>query len=226
MKIKNISILTEEQLEKYKDIIPFTDSHYWIKPNREKSDIPETYATIANNLNEIDAYIYHVSDYNGIRPTLIVSGLPRSTDDKVYLFGYVWTILETKNNDDLLLCDTIIDYSSYTLIESYLKDWLKSMSIRYKDKINKPTYEELEAKLKKIEEKLEKGTLLELPCQIGDRVWFYYLDDIWKGTVKNINYDAEKKRFIISGLATDNIPFWVTEVFLTRQAVIDSIKEK
>lgn len=45
--------------------------------------------------------------------------------------------------------------------------------------------EELESKIKEYQDKIENGTLIELPCKVGDKVWLIYenqveIAEIWR----------------------------------------------
>ena len=55
------------------------------------------------------------------------------------------------------------------------------------------------------------------PCNIGDTVYFRCCESIDYGTVKNMVYDYEKKRFVIMGFTPDETIFEVTDIFLTRE---------
>lgn len=72
-------------------------------------------------------------------------------------------------------------------------------------------------KLAELEDKLEAGTLVELPCKVGDTV--YQTDGIrvYSSIVKNIVFDTE-------GLAFDKTAIGKS-VFLTREAAEARLKE-
>lgn len=76
---------------------------------------------------------------------------------------------------------------------------------------------ELRHRLSELEDKLEAGTLVELPCKMGDTV--YQTDGIrvYSSIVKNIVFDTE-------GLAFDKTAIGKS-VFLTREAAEARLKE-
>lgn len=73
-----------------------------------------------------------------------------------------------------------------------------------------------------LEDKIENGTLVELPCKVGDRVYQTDGIRIYKSTIKNIIYDTD------GGIAFDNRAIG-NSIFLNceeAEAKIEEIEEK
>ena len=61
-------------------------------------------------------------------------------------------------------------------------------------------YEKVVNRLAELEDKIENGTLIELPCKVGDVVYFVYETDndkmfIDKGLIESFSYDEAKVWF-------------------------------
>ena len=67
-------------------------------------------------------------------------------------------------------------------------------------KPSSPTWEVIE-RLAELEDKIESGTLVELPCKVGDTVWIlndpYFVADIFEMEVEDIKISRSK--IIVSG---------------------------
>lgn len=74
-------------------------------------------------------------------------------------------------------------------------------------------------RLAEFEDKIENGTLVELPCKVGDRV--YQIDGIriYESTIKNIIYDTD------GGIAFDNRAIG-NSVFLTCEEAEKALAER
>ena len=86
-------------------------------------------------------------------------------------------------------------------------------------------------RLAKLEDKIENGTLIELPCKVGDKIW--YISMLWRdGKFMGEIYDANVSGFYVSdGLIQieDDIIYhyhnYGEEVFLTREEAEAKLKE-
>ena len=86
-------------------------------------------------------------------------------------------------------------------------------------------------RLAELENKIENGTLVELPCKVGDKIW--YISMLWRdGKFAGEIYDANVDGFYISdGLIQieDDIIYhyhnYGEEVFLTREEAEAKLKE-
>ncbi len=54
------------------------------------------------------------------------------------------------------------------------------------------TKNELFSRLHRLETKIEKGTLLELPCKVGDSLYYIHKNTVHKATVEEISFDITK----------------------------------
>ena len=99
----------------------------------------------------------------------------------------------------------------------------------------KPTISEIEAaeaywKLAELEDKIEQGTLIELPCNVGDTV--YFIDEkrwVWEMVVveiailkKNIVCEIGNRRKEVRSVWKEN---WGKTIFFTREEAEKRLKE-
>ena len=87
---------------------------------------------------------------------------------------------------------------------------------------------------RKILNKIEQGTLIELPCKVGDTVYFVYGTDndtmrIDKGKIESLSIDSESIWF--RAIYESGLSYWHTalglgiDVFLTREEAEKRLKE-
>lgn len=78
-------------------------------------------------------------------------------------------------------------------------------------------------RLAELEDKIENGTLVELPCKVGDEIWWLYnQEDIIKDSCKSIAFrtDNNEMRWFINGTILDG-----TIMFLTKAEAEKRLEE-
>lgn len=227
MIIKSISILTTEQLNKYIFYIPECNCSYWVNGDVKNNDL-YPYQFVADPFNDSDELISHVSQTNGVRPVLIIEGLKRNKREKFTLFDIEWTVIDVIENDIVAVSKNIVEKTMFdpkisdwekSFLKWFLEEWLEKMKEEYKDEAIKLTYEELQKKLEKYERRIKEGRLVDVSFVPGDKIWFIYQKSIVSGIVRNVQYDAEKHRVVVSGIAEDNDPFIIDKknVYATKE---------
>ena len=93
-------------------------------------------------------------------------------------------------------------------------------------------YEVMKKRLAELEDKIEQGTLIELPCKVGDTVWC--IDECYdreKGSCRYYIFDNEvisieicKHTFLILG-SNAGYYCWNTHSFATREEAEKRLKE-
>lgn len=125
MKIKDITLLTKEEYEKYKNIIPSLNNDWWL--NTSSSDKLMYCVDMFGEISSLDKQ-YPAE----IRPVLKISDFPyrKNPGEKIKLFGYgtnTWTIL---NNPSMFGTDTIVLYdSSLSFMEFELNSFEPKITI-------------------------------------------------------------------------------------------------
>ena len=91
-------------------------------------------------------------------------------------------------------------------------------------------------RLSELEDKIENGTLIELPCKVGNTIWVIYqygdcfgkVDEpfIEKDTAKFFVYDDNKMKIVPSNYG-ERSDYWyrVLDIFLTREEAEKRLKE-
>jgi hypothetical protein len=93
---------------------------------------------------------------------------------------------------------------------------------------------ELKQEIAEYKDKIEQGTLIELPCKVGDTVYFVYETDndemrIDKGVIESFSIDCESLWF--RARYESGLSYWHTalglgvDVFLTREEAEKRLKE-
>ncbi|MGN0789056.1 MAG: hypothetical protein ACI4MY_03895 [Christensenellales bacterium] len=84
---------------------------------------------------------------------------------------------------------------------------------------NYEDFNEVYNRLAELEDKIENGTLLELPCKVGDTVYHTdnVGDEIYEGKIKKIIYDLGYMAFDETAIGTG--------IFLTKETVEAKCKE-
>jgi hypothetical protein len=154
MIVKEINLLTIEEFEKYKDLIPAlrihgVAQHYWLRPTNDA----ERPFWIADSEHSLDWNF--PSSYEYIRPSLRISENNTTTKigDKIHLFGESWTVLDSNNDEMLVLCDDYIAYRDMTDYTSNwdfcdLKKWLNDWLLEMQKVNNEKKYKRLKFKRK------------------------------------------------------------------------------
>lgn len=101
MIIKEITLLTVTEYEKYKPIIPYVAREWWLQ--NSENFFKAYIVTLAQNTVAIAK-----SDLIWVRPVLIVEDLIAFPENKINLFGLTWTVLDGNSNRTILLCDSTI----------------------------------------------------------------------------------------------------------------------
>ena len=133
--IQGITLLSKEEYEAHKDIIPLIKSCWWLRSPGSRID----YATYVDSDGCIDDKGYHVCYVNsfGYRPALLcdIKSTNLEAGDKVEIAGYSWTVL----NDNMMLCDESIACNTFRLdwkaedanvyeasdVKRWLENWYK-----------------------------------------------------------------------------------------------------
>lgn len=135
--IAEITLLSTEEYETNKEIIPHVDVCWWLRAPGYYSD---TVACV-----EYDGSVYYPGDVvdvgcNAVRPVVALrpseASIPNLTvGDKIEMAGYTWTILR----DELALCDDVVgctefrkdgnakDANAYEV--SDIKKWLEKWAV-------------------------------------------------------------------------------------------------
>lgn len=142
--ITDVTLLSIEEYEANKEIIPHVDDCWWLRSPGYYSD------SVAGV--EYDGSVYYPGDVvdvgcNAVRPVVALrpseSGIPNlNVGDKIEMAGYTWTILR----DELALCDDVVgctefrkdgnakDANAYEVsdIKKWLKKWAAENGIEVK----------------------------------------------------------------------------------------------
>jgi hypothetical protein len=140
MEIKTITLLSEEEYEKHRTIIPET-SWWWLKTPHHSADV---HVRVVDKYGEIFTYHCRYS-WNGVRPVVV---LELSTSDfafwckpetlvgsKIEYGKYKWTVLDANSGTIYALCDELIttlpfDAETNVWKESELKAWLETEGLK------------------------------------------------------------------------------------------------
>lgn len=139
--IKKITLLTKEEYEKNKNIIPIVDCNWWLA-NRwisgvEGTPIRDIY-TCGNPYSRTKVSFYAVTNKKiGVRPVILTTDNKFKIGEKIKLFEITWTVIEPNK----LLCDEILVQMPYKKIwnwndgditweksdvKKFLEKWLKN----------------------------------------------------------------------------------------------------
>ena len=127
MIIKEITLLSLEQYEEYKNIIPTIPAgRWWLRDSAVPGKVSCVYKKTVCNMS--------ITEKGCVRPALIVIGLNASCGDKVQALGHSWTVLDK----DLLLCDYHIGIQPFdktynhwpiSALKYWLQDWCREKCI-------------------------------------------------------------------------------------------------
>ena len=138
MILKNITLLTEDEFNKYKSIIPVIEHRWWLRtPAPEYDD--------CTRVINWDGFLSRFSDIcrkgNTIRPSCIFGFDPSDIQfwykpekligTKIEYGKYQWTVLSANFGEIYALCDNVITYRRFDPVsndwnESELKQWLET----------------------------------------------------------------------------------------------------
>lgn len=119
--IRDITLLSIAEYEKYKDIIPLVDGWWWLRSPGYYSD--RAARVLLDGVVDIYGDFVEYYDSTAVRPALIFSPKPSlKKGDKIYLAGYTWTIISR----DMMLCDDVVGYTYFR------KDWEAKNANDYK----------------------------------------------------------------------------------------------
>ena len=79
-------------------------------------------------------------------------------------------------------------------------------------------------RLAELEDKIEQGTLIELPCKVGDRVYTIDIDSNGKRHIEETQI-AEIRIYSGGIYYQDHLGVWLFEIFLTREETEKRLKE-
>lgn len=121
--VDEITLLTINEYDKYQDVIPLINGHWWLRsPGEDGADYNS--ACFVNDTGVVNEYGDVVGEtYYNVRPVLKLSGLQADMEpgDKVVVGGHSWTLVDKENK--LVLCDEFVGHSNFDEISS---DWEKS----------------------------------------------------------------------------------------------------
>ena len=120
LNIKEVTLLTKEQYEQYKEKIPPIEDWYWLKtPGEYMLDVAFVY-------KDGNVYFFDVNHSSGgLRPVFELTEATENlaAEDIVKFAGYDWTML----TDKIGICNEIIDQIAFN------EDWLKENANSYED---------------------------------------------------------------------------------------------
>ncbi|MBR6252749.1 MAG: hypothetical protein IKR04_02805 [Clostridia bacterium] len=106
--IAKITLLSEEEYEAAKNIIPVRDDRWWLRSPIEFFEPIATY--LVSKVGKLDSS--YVPDIYGVRPALKIRNLKSSgliIEDKIELAWHAWTVI----SDELALCDDIVGHTFF-----------------------------------------------------------------------------------------------------------------
>ena len=132
MKIKEITLLSYDDYSKYRHLISKIKNPWWLRSAPNETFV---YSVLGSGFLFPDL----PNQTLGVRPALICSDLRKKPEEKIDIFGYIWTVLDY----NLALCDSIIsehnfDYDAVT--DSSTTEWNES---RLKETIEMWYYEQV-----------------------------------------------------------------------------------
>lgn len=131
-----IFLLSEEEYEKYREVIPQVKQHWWLR----SPGCTNLYATIVRRDGDVRDCIDYVFGGDCVRPVLRVNTDSRvalvtddgkcrhfSIGDRIVKYGYTWI----KISDDLAISEVPIGYEKFDDFSndyetSYIRKWLKN----------------------------------------------------------------------------------------------------
>lgn len=135
IKIKGITLLSIEEYEKCRDIIPVLHYEQWWL--RSPGYIASTNAAYVRFDGAVGDYGSSVDNFqNSVRPALFLKSPKLQIGDKIELFGLKWTAITNK----MIVCDKSIGYTHFrgdrkaadskdfekSDIKKWLENWLKN----------------------------------------------------------------------------------------------------
>ena len=142
MTIKRITLLSIEEYEKYKSVIPTTNYWWWLR----SPGYYQNYAAYVSNGGDAIMRGYNINDaFGAVRPALKIN--LEMTDNRFWykpekLIGskieygqYTWTVLNANFGELYVLCDKCIarhcfDPESNNWATSELKQWLETDGLK------------------------------------------------------------------------------------------------
>lgn len=129
--IEEITLLSIEEYEQYRSVIPSIDEYWWLRSPGEDSD-NAAYIHYYDVVNKYGAAVDTTGI--GVRPALRINVSDTSSlqpGNKVQLLFQVWTVLDVKENQIYVLADDIVgrrrfDSKSNSWESSELKKWINS----------------------------------------------------------------------------------------------------
>ena len=144
-------------------------------------------------------------------------------------------IFHAKHEDLTIVDKEYIKSFAKESIDFEIADFLEKASARL-DQIQSKQLTSIILELQEYKDKIEQGTLVELPCKVGDTVYvIYQYDDfmgtteepfIEKDTVSFFVYDDNKMKIVPSNYAERSV-YWCTtiDILLTREEAEKRLKE-
>lgn len=126
MQIHEITLLTSDEYQSLRHLIPDIHKSWWLK-DISSNDCPNIVAGING-----DVFSWAFPGYKRyVRPALRISGVQVRAGEKLTIFAYPWTVLETIDNVTLVLCDIPVTLRIYDKVyskweNSELKNWLET----------------------------------------------------------------------------------------------------
>ena len=126
MQIHEITLLTSDEYQSLRHLIPDIHKSWWLK-DISSNDCPNIVAGINS-----DVFSWAFPGHKRyVRPALRISGVQVRAGEKLTIFAYPWTVLETIDNVTLVLCDIPVTLRIYDKAyskweNSELKNWLET----------------------------------------------------------------------------------------------------
>ncbi len=125
MQIQEITLLTSNEYKALRPLIPVIKQSWWLK-DYSKHECPYI-------VSFLDADIFDWAMPQGerfVRPALRITDAQVKPGDKMTIFAYQWTVLQTEKNVTLVLCDDVVtariyDKASRSYESSDIKKWLE-----------------------------------------------------------------------------------------------------
>ena len=116
--IEGITLLSIEEYEKCKDIIPKINDWWWLRSPGYDS---RSAANVSNDGSVFSFGDFVCNDFYAVRPVLIYKSSNLQNGDKIKFADYCWTVI----SENMMLCDEVIGHTCFR------NDWLADDSNDY-----------------------------------------------------------------------------------------------
>ena len=116
--IEDITLLSIEEYEACKDIIPPIYCSWWLR-SQSRDNYSASYVSSDGSVDYFGCYVD--KDDNAVRPVLIYKSSNLQNGDKIKFADYRWTVI----SENMMLCDEVIGHTCFR------NDWLADDSNDY-----------------------------------------------------------------------------------------------